>query len=604
MRKQSFLLSAIILVIGGVVAKIVGALYKVPLTHILGSNGMGVYYLIFPIYSLLLVVCSSGISTAVSKNISDQVALNNRINQKRILNVSLLISFGLSLVFSVLVVVFSSSIADMQGNINANWGYIAIAPALVCASLITIIKAYFQGLNNMTPSSIIIIFEQVFKLIMGLVLSTQFLQKGLAYGVFGAVLGVTISEVLTLIVVIFIYIYNVKKYNLFYFQLKSVNKYTFKKKLIKKGVEVKKCMHNIKHTYYFENNYKMPYRVVFKRILKFSFFATFSNLIVPLSSFIDSFLIINLLSNSGFSNTISTSLYGISNGIISSLISLPVMVLVSLSTVIVPNLSRVVVVEGKSVLKQKCSFFIKFSWVISLLLFVLFILFSNEIIEILFSKGLNNSAVNEFDYTYKMLMVSSVSIIYYGFLQTFIAILNALDKYVIPVVALSGALVIRIALMVVLVKNPSINIFGAVISQVVFLAIASIICLIYLKRYINIEFRFFRGGVFPAMCAVITFGIMFCVKMVLSRWLNIWIYCGICGLLTLIVFMLLIRYFKIFNKFENDYLNLKFKKISFLAKRIWKTNIIKNVWNCFKHFLIIVIIQCNSVFLFGINVLV
>ena len=49
LKKQSFLISALVLAIGGVVAKVIGAFYKIPLTHILGSNGMGVYYLIFPI---------------------------------------------------------------------------------------------------------------------------------------------------------------------------------------------------------------------------------------------------------------------------------------------------------------------------------------------------------------------------------------------------------------------------------------------------------------------------------------------------------------------------------------------------------------------------
>ena len=54
MKKQTFVISAIILTLGGFFAKAIGAIYKIPLTNILGSTGMGIYYLIFPIYSLII----------------------------------------------------------------------------------------------------------------------------------------------------------------------------------------------------------------------------------------------------------------------------------------------------------------------------------------------------------------------------------------------------------------------------------------------------------------------------------------------------------------------------------------------------------------------
>ncbi len=102
MKKQSFLIGALILTVGGIFAKLVGAFYKIPLTNILGSNGMGLYYLVFPLYSLVLVLISSGTSLAVVRFVSIEKQNNNIYNQKLIFKVALIYVFVLSLIFGVL----------------------------------------------------------------------------------------------------------------------------------------------------------------------------------------------------------------------------------------------------------------------------------------------------------------------------------------------------------------------------------------------------------------------------------------------------------------------------------------------------------------------
>lgn len=564
MRKHTFLFGAILLLAGGIFAKILGALYKIPLTHILGSNGMGLYYLIFPIYSIVLVVSSGGLSVALTQFIAKENALKNKINQKRILVVALVFSFIVSLVFSLLILFFADWIALKQGNINANWGYIAIAPAILCSSIISILKAYYQGKQNMIPSTISVIFEQVFKLLFGLLLSKKFLNNGLQFGVLGAVLGVSVSEGLTLICVIITYFISERKNGKFRVD-KRFHKAQLDLKLKNGGNILKKT--NVKFNLQKTKNV-LSYSSIIMRLFKSSFFTTLSNLVIPLASFIDSFLIINILIKSGFTSTASTSLYGLSNGIVASLMSLPTMVIASLSTVIIPNLSHVVVVEEKVVFERKCSFFIKFNWIISILMFIFFTLFAKEIITILFSDGLNNSTINEFDFAYKLVLVSSVSIIYYGFLQTFMAILNAINKFFIPTIALFLSICVRTVIMVSLTKVYSINVFGSVIANIVFLAIACIICLIFLRKYVTIEFGLLRGGVYPILCGIICFSAIYCLKLVLKIYLNVWIYSIMCGLMCLFIYFVGIKKLCVFNKFERDYLNIKFKKISFLTKRI------------------------------------
>ena len=107
MKKHSFILSAIILALGGFVAKAIGALYKIPLTNILGSTGMGLYYLIFPIYSLIITFCSSGISVALTTEVAKCRKMRHRYNEQKLLRVALVFGFLISLVAATGIIIFS-----------------------------------------------------------------------------------------------------------------------------------------------------------------------------------------------------------------------------------------------------------------------------------------------------------------------------------------------------------------------------------------------------------------------------------------------------------------------------------------------------------------
>ena len=203
MRRQSFVLSAIILTLGGFFAKAIGAIYKIPLTNILGSSGMGVYYLIFPIYSLVIAFCSSGISVALSTEVAKCRKIHHRYNEQKLLRVSLIFTFIISVVISIIIVLLSSLLAEMQGNMNAKAGYIAIAPAIILSSLIATVRGYFQGIENMVPTTVSMVIEQIVKLTIGLILAHKLCIYGIEYAVLGAILGVTVSEVIALIIIVF-----------------------------------------------------------------------------------------------------------------------------------------------------------------------------------------------------------------------------------------------------------------------------------------------------------------------------------------------------------------------------------------------------------------
>ena len=73
-KKQGFFLGATLLMLFGFVSKIIGAIYRIPLTHIVGSEGMGIYQMVFPLYTLMLTIASSGLPSSISKLISENTA--------------------------------------------------------------------------------------------------------------------------------------------------------------------------------------------------------------------------------------------------------------------------------------------------------------------------------------------------------------------------------------------------------------------------------------------------------------------------------------------------------------------------------------------------
>lgn len=519
MKKHSFVFGAILLAVGGFLAKAIGAIYKIPLANVLGANGIGVYYQIFPIYALLIILVSGGVSIAVSKMISYERASNNRKNEVTIFAVAILFVFVLSIVCSLALVLLSNQIAFWQGNVNAKLGFVAIAPAIVFSSLIAVVRAYFQGLQNMIPTSFSNVVEQIVKVVFGLILSNMLIPYGIQYAVFGAILSVTISEFVAFLIIVVNYIFYKRKLR-YYHEPRPVTSKT------------------------------LTANKVFKKLLVYSIPAMLSSIIIPITAFLDSFMVMNLLTGVGNTTSVSTSLYGIHNGIVNTLIGIPVIFTLAISTAIVPNLSSFHATNNKKEIELKSSFFIKLSWILSLISCVMLIVFSSDIIVVLFSRGLSEKVINEFDIAYKLLILSSISVVYYAFLQTFTSILQSINKTILPFISLFIAIILRTLLVFVFVRYANLNIFGVVLAHLVFLSVATILNIAFLRRFVQLRFKPVQMFGVPIVSALIAGIISFLVKVSLFNYLNTIFYTAIAGLVGVAVYLLLLFTLKTFNRQE------------------------------------------------------
>jgi len=201
MKKQSFLKGSLLLTASAIFAKICGALFKLPLTALLGGTGMGyfscAYGLFLPLYAILV----TGLSTAVARPVADFTARGRHRSAYKIRNTARILCFIMGMA-GMLLAVMGAKFFTLQtsGSPEAYPAVLIMTPAVLFSCLTAVERGYCEGLCSMTPTALSQAAEALVKLTAGLYFSRLFFHSPPlpgyppeANGAFGAVLGVTLS---------------------------------------------------------------------------------------------------------------------------------------------------------------------------------------------------------------------------------------------------------------------------------------------------------------------------------------------------------------------------------------------------------------------------
>lgn len=414
--KKKIVKSALILGIGAFTSKFLGAVYRIPLTRVLTPVGLGLYQLVFPVYTLLLDFSGAGIPSALSKLISSD---DGKTRSVKILSVSLKCLFVLGIVGFLVMAIFGNLISKGQGNADATISYLFLSPSVLLVSLISCFRGYFQGYMNMQPTAISQIIEQAVKLFTGLLFAYIFLPN-LKLSVAGATLGITFSEIIAL----------------GYLFL------TYKKS--RKGLPL------------FIKTEKTEFKVIAKKILFTTLPITLIGIILPFSHVIDSFITVNVI---GRYRVDATELYGILFGIVLTVIHLPVSVCYGISSVAIPAVS------GAKTKKQSDKNAVKtlvLTFIVSAVATIGIFLTAKFIIKILF----NSLTDTETSLAVSLLKLSSPIIFFLSILQTTNGILIGKGKPYYAIYSMVFGLIVKTVVGVYLMKNPVFNIYGSAIGLI------------------------------------------------------------------------------------------------------------------------------------------
>lgn len=429
LNKNNFVRGALVLSIGGFIAKILGAIYRIPLSNILGSYGMGVYQLVFPLYALLLAISSAGIPSAISKLISEKLTLNKQDEAHGVFKNALILLIILGTVGSVLLFLFADKIAAVQGNTDTVLAYKIISPSVLIVCIISAFRGYFQGRLNMAPTAISQIIEQAIKLGLGLGLIFIF-KADVLTAVYLAVLAVTVSEVIAVVVLAVQY-------------MRARDK-------------------SVIYT-------NIAFSKVAKEIFKLAIPITLCGAILPLTQLIDSALVINLIKLD------ATKLYGLYSGPVHSLINLPVVLSLGVATAAIPSISRSNISNDINI-NDKINSAFKLTMLLALPSTVGLIMFSMPIVKLLYA----SLPLAELELASRLLQVSAVSVLLLSIVQTSTAVLQARNKLFVPLIILGVATIIKIVSNIILLPISNINIFGCAIATVICYMVAAIADLMYI----------------------------------------------------------------------------------------------------------------------------
>ena len=198
---RSFFSGVLILTFANLIVKLIGLLYTIPLTNMLGDEGMGYFNTAYQIYSWLYMFSTAGLPVAMSLMISRYHAEGKQAEKKKLLLLTLCVFLSIGLTGSVIMALFCRGLA---GFIAADLSYLcilAISPALFFVCISSTLRGYFQGHSNMLPTAVSEILEAVGKAALGIFLGAYALKKGLpiyqvaAYSIIGVSAGVAAGAI-------------------------------------------------------------------------------------------------------------------------------------------------------------------------------------------------------------------------------------------------------------------------------------------------------------------------------------------------------------------------------------------------------------------------
>ena len=203
-KKESFVTGAAVLTASTVIIKILGAVFKIPLSNIIGKSAMGDFGVAYNIYALLLTLSTAGLPVALSRMVSAADALGRRNQVRRTFVVARAAFFVLGMTSTLFMLIFSRYLADFMGSPDAEAAISVLAPALVCVCLMSAYRGYTQGLGNMVPTSVSQIIETLCKVIFGLSAAWLLIHRGKSgsVGAAGGIFGVTVGTVLGLVYIV------------------------------------------------------------------------------------------------------------------------------------------------------------------------------------------------------------------------------------------------------------------------------------------------------------------------------------------------------------------------------------------------------------------
>ena len=457
---NTFFKGAMILAISNILIKIIGAVFKIPLTRIVGDYSMGLYNTAYNYYTILLTIATAGLPIAISKMISESRALARYSLSKRIFKIALITcaclgAFGTIVMFAgpaLLERVAPGGYKVLFNNPDTLASLWTLAPAVLFIAVTAALRGYFQGHGDMLPTALSQLTEALCRLFVGLAVALIFINFGFSEKLVaaGAISGITTGTLFAALLLFAIYVYR-------------------KKKSEKSGTG---------------DEYTLTNKTIFKNLMAIAVPVTIGALVINLTNFIDTIMIPSRLSTLGvYSSKRVTELFGIYSSYAVSMFNLVPNVLISINASITPVVAAAYARRDFDDLHKVLTSALKLVIIIAAPAAIGISVLSNPILSLLFGAG---ESANIASGALSILSLGSLFLCVSSLAST---ILQSLGKATIPVYTMLIGAALKLVLNFVLIPIPGIELRGAAIATVLCYIVIAILNLAYLARFINFKLK-------------------------------------------------------------------------------------------------------------------
>ena len=463
-KGKNFLKGAVILTTAGLIAKVMGFVYRVILTRLIGAEGMGLYEMAYPFYTTMLVVSRSGLPVSLAKLISGRIALDQKRVAFKIFRVGRLLSLLVGILFSVLMIILARPLINLlKWDPRAYYPVLALSPAIFFVSIMAIYRGFFQGLQDMTPTAISQVLEQLVRMITMITLAYLLVPYGYGMAAAGATFGAVTGSVTGLLVLIFIY-YKRRKKIWEYVQTGSardVDSWKIVKNIAALGIPI-----------------------------------TLGAMVQPLMKLIDTIIVPQRLQLAGYTIEKTTELFGDLSAVAMTLVNFPTIITVSLAASLVPSISEAFALNQDSLIKKRALTGFRLTILITLPAAVGLFVMAKPLTEVIFA--VPNAAVP--------LRIVAWGVLFIGLQQTSSAVLQGMGHTTIPARNLFIGAITNGIINYTLTVQPQFGIRGAALGTVTGFAVAALLNLISVKKHTDFKFSW-KGLLLKPVLAVSIMGI-------------------------------------------------------------------------------------------------
>lgn len=438
----NFLLQGSILAMAGIIVRLIGLFYKIPMTRIMGLEGIGYYNTAYEIYNIGLILSSYSLPLAVSKLIAARRIRGQYQDARRVYICG--VAFGVT-VGSVMTLILLFGSKWITANIFKSPGsalpLAVMAPTVLVFSVMGIMRGYFQGFGNMIPTSISQVIEQIVHAAVSILASWLFLgwfahtENPAAYSAAGGTLGTLIGALAAFLFLSILMVRQRKKRQELYRQPQAI------------AAE--------------------SWGSVFTALLLTLTPIVLSQFVYQLSGSVDNSLFGQIMSGKGLTEKERMSLLGVYGGEYRLLTNVPVAIASSLGTSMIPSIVASKAQHDSAAVQKKIRLTVKFNMLIAIPCAVGMGVLAGPIMRLIFG---DDSALAR-----NLLTIGAPAVVFFSLSTVTNAVLQSIDLMRKSVTHSAISLAVHVALVVVMLQYLGLGVYGLVIGNVTF---ALVVCIL------------------------------------------------------------------------------------------------------------------------------